>query len=173
MAIGDTGTFTDPKDGKIYNWKVMKDGKKWMVENYSYKSANSVCYDNKESNVADHGRLYPWADVKDACPEGWRFPTKNEWYKLVWAYNTNDFFAIRDHLMKGKDSGFNLTHSGGWYHEGGFGGLGEVSTFWTSEKGGWSQGDGTLRWCFAVTNCASCPDAPEKNKFSCRFMADE
>ncbi|MCG8327383.1 MAG: hypothetical protein MI974_06845 [Chitinophagales bacterium] len=173
MTIGDTGTFTDPKDGQVYHWKVMKDGKKWMTSNYNFKSPQSVCYDHNDANATEHGRLYLWSEVKNACPPGWRIPSQNEWYKLVWAYNTDDFRAIRDHLMKGKDSGFSITHSGFWAFERGFLGIGEDSVFWTSDKGGWEQGEGKLRWCFAVTNCASCPDVPEKNKYSCRFMADE
>ena len=79
-----------------------------MAENLNYKTKNSSCYDNDESNCLKYGRLYPWADAMDSmgsfstngkgcgigincipqypvrgvCPSGWYLPSKDEWSTL-------------------------------------------------------------------------------------------
>jgi len=96
------GTFTDPRDKKVY--KTVKIGKQtWMAENLNYDqgAGNSACYDNKPENCAEYGRLYDWAtamnidvkfneekwggsDVKHngVCPKGWHLPSSKEWKTL-------------------------------------------------------------------------------------------
>lgn len=51
----ESGTFTDTRDNKTYNWKKLGD-LKWMTENLAYKPTGKVlgylAYDNDEANVA-------------------------------------------------------------------------------------------------------------------------
>lgn len=175
MVIGDTGSFTDPKDGQVYQWKVMKDGKKWMVENYKFKAEHSMVYNNDEANADKYGRLYLWSEAMAACPEGWKVPNEHDWYKLVWSYNSEDWKALRL-LMKGGGAGFNLQHSGTWTKEHGFSGLGDISIFLTSIESGSSQTGGVEHARVAITNCVSVAmldgEGDQGHRFSCRFFAD-
>lgn len=82
-SLATNGTFTDSRDGQTYKWIRMKDGKIWMAENLNYRTSNSYCYDNKESNCKQYGRLYTWRVAKNACPEGWQLPTDENWKQLL------------------------------------------------------------------------------------------
>jgi uncharacterized protein (TIGR02145 family) len=96
----ETGTFTDSRDGKSYEWVKIGD-QVWMAENLNYKLAdndvgNDWCYDNDQSNCDTYGHLYDWAavmqgasssksnpsGVKGVCPEGWHVPSDEEWKEL-------------------------------------------------------------------------------------------
>ena len=96
---GETGSFTDTRDGKTYNW--LKIGTQtWMAENLaylprvspSYSSSNMdpyyYVYDYQGTNVTEakttenfktYGVLYNWPAAIDACPSGWHLPNDSEW----------------------------------------------------------------------------------------------
>lgn len=112
-SASGTGSITDYRDGKTY--KTVNIGNQtWMAENLNYDynvgSAKSYCYNNKQSNCEDYGRLYTWAAAIDSaalfsksakgcgigddkcwmmppiqgvCPEGWHVPTSAELQILV------------------------------------------------------------------------------------------
>jgi uncharacterized protein (TIGR02145 family) len=50
-----------------------------MAENMNYKTGNSWCYDNKNSNCDKYGRLYDWETAMNICPSGWHLPSGVEW----------------------------------------------------------------------------------------------
>ena len=80
QAAGDD-SFTDSRDGQDY--RTVQIGKQiWMAENLNYKSANSWCYANKDSNCEIYGRLYTWETARKICPAGWHLPKRNEWFDL-------------------------------------------------------------------------------------------
>jgi uncharacterized protein (TIGR02145 family) len=85
----------------------MPDGRTWMAENLKYKTKSrapkrrkpdkddhhhllemlsenpkagmSQCFKGDEPDCGKYGRLYGWNAAAEACPVGWRLPTKREW----------------------------------------------------------------------------------------------
>lgn len=88
-----TGTFTDSRDGQIYPWVRLKDGKKWMTQNLNYQMSDGLCYDNDHRNCSKFGRLYTWRIAKSVCPNGWRLPTDNDWREMTKQYGGSDIDA--------------------------------------------------------------------------------
>lgn len=105
---GDSGTFTDDRDGNKYKWVRIGDHI-WMAENLKatkYRNGDNIgtttpatlsisgettpkyqwAYDGNKSNVATYGRLYTWyaiTDNRNVCPSGWHIPTDDEWITLI------------------------------------------------------------------------------------------
>lgn len=78
----NTGYFTDARDGQTYRATAIG-GKTWMAQNLNYRTGNSWCYDNKNSNCSGYGRLYDFHTAIKACPSGWHLSTREEWNHLI------------------------------------------------------------------------------------------
>lgn len=127
MAVGDTGTLTDAKDGKVYTWKILNDGRMWMTQNYNYKSPTSICYDNKEANATKYGRMYTRNDAVNNAPAGWRVPTTSEFQDLPYSAKA---------IAVGGESGLNLQFGGGYSNsDNAFYEIEKVGTYWTFSQG--------------------------------------
>jgi uncharacterized protein (TIGR02145 family) len=97
-----TGTFTDSRDGHIYNWAQIGD-QVWMTENLAYKpdqGTGFLAYDNDENNVPVYGYLYTWDLAQTIAPVGWHLPSEQEFRTLV-NYLGGDEAAYKKLLEKG------------------------------------------------------------------------
>jgi uncharacterized protein (TIGR02145 family) len=118
---------TDSRDGKIYKF-VMVGDQFWMAENLNYQTSNSKCYDNNTSNCAKYGRLYTWADAKNACPAGWRLPSDAEWT------------ALENYVGGSSVAGKKLKSTSGWKDNGN----GTDDYGWSALPGGNGHSDGSF-----------------------------
>jgi uncharacterized protein (TIGR02145 family) len=138
----ETGTFTDPRDGKIY--KTVKIGDQWiMAENLAYKpdKGNFWAYDNNDSNIAIYGYLYDWETAMNIAPEGWHLPSRKELFaierKLGAKMNTYHYLEkIYPKLKVGGISGLDMPLGGMRSCNGEFLGLGDKARFWNSDNKG-------------------------------------
>lgn len=112
LNSNETGTFTDTRDGQIYQW-VRINGEKWMVHNLSYqpdakdgyygyeiwneigRDKNYTALNNNNANISKYGYLYTWPaamnfdvlpdtarNIQGVCPSGWHVPAVEDWNKL-------------------------------------------------------------------------------------------
>jgi len=149
---GNSGTFTDTRDGQRYKW--VRIGKQiWMAENLNYSTKDSWCYINKQINCDKYGRLYNWEAAKKACPVGWHLPSDDEWKQLEMtlgmsqseanktAYRgTNEGKKMKSIIGWNKNgngtnsSGFNALPGGYRNSSGSFYGLGNYGGWWSSTE---------------------------------------
>ena len=135
VAFSMAGTLKDSRDGKTY--KTVKIGDQvWMAENLNYKTSESKCYDNKESNCKKYGRLYTWEAAKKACPDGWHLPTDFGGDLLDEIDDGHDSRNLRAGSWDngGDKYGFSALPAGYYYSYGKeFRGLGRTAYFWGSD----------------------------------------
>lgn len=166
VAQSNTDTFTDKRDGNTYT-TINIGNQKWMAENLRYLPKVSMVdygsiydafyyvYDcdcdnissaKENKNYPTYGVLYNWKAAKNACPAGWRLPSKSDWENLVNSLESSqsgsalasksenwENGALRKSEHWGK-SGFNAPPAG--YRDGNnfFADEGKTAYFWSSEQ---------------------------------------
>jgi uncharacterized protein (TIGR02145 family) len=164
----------DARDGRQYR-TVQIGNRTWMAENLNYDAERSWCYGNDESNCGKYGRLYEWKTAMQACPAGWRLPTRGEWVDLVvkagpsiagkklkaksgWDKN------FTDTTCNGTDDyGFSAL-PGGHYEPSEYMNAGYNGYWWTATEGGVSR---------AYSLKISCSDDVSTNRKSGSFFYDD
>jgi uncharacterized protein (TIGR02145 family) len=150
-AQEESGQYTDPRDGKIY--EIVQIGDQiWFAKNMNYTTTNSWWYDNISSNGGKYGRLYRWDDACSACPDGWHLASDDEWQTLEIFLGMNQDEADSTG-MRGEGIATKLKSKTDWHQNGngtdeagftalpggtgdtyGFSGIGEGAYFWTSSS---------------------------------------
>ncbi len=136
---GNTGTFTDPRDGQTY--KTVKIGSQiWMAENLNYEFLDSYCVDDDRENLKKYGRLYTYKSAQVARPDGWHIPSKEEWDKLEKFVADTLFRGDKDYV------GYALKSRSGWeeYEDEGKPGNGSDAFGFGALPAGYRSGDGTF-----------------------------
>jgi uncharacterized protein (TIGR02145 family) len=141
-ASQQTGTFTDPRDGKTY--KTVQIGTQtWMAENLAYKAIGGCwAFFDDQSNVAKYGYLYNWNTTDDACPPNWHLPSDAEWTMLIDSLGGE---LVAGRSMKSNSgwvldnngtntSGFNGLPAGIRNVNGMYGNLGNATIWWSSTQ---------------------------------------
>lgn len=138
-----SGTFTDPRDGKVYKW--VKIGKQtWMAENLSATKYNdgtpipnvtsdsewaglitgAYCwFNNNQFNYGNiYGALYNWYAVGTGklAPKGWHIPSLDEWVTLM---NYLGGYETAGGKLKERGTTHWLSPNEGATNESGFNGL--------------------------------------------------
>ena len=139
------GNLADERDGQEY--KTINIGNiNIMAENLRYMTGDAVYYDNDPGNGKVYGLLYKWETALEACPAGWRLPTRNE-YDMIREYLGGEYVAGGKLKKSGteywlspneygtNETGFSAVGAGG-YLPGhlDFYGIHESATFWTQTE---------------------------------------
>jgi len=98
--------FRDPRDGQRY--PIVKIGSLyWMAANLNYTTVGSKCHLNDPSNCQKYGRIYYWPSAnRDACPNGWRLPSADEYESIMFiaaGKRTASIFLSNTGWKKGKN----------------------------------------------------------------------
>ena len=113
---GGTGTFTDPRDGQVYN--IVDIGSQtWFAENLNYETTDSWWYDNSSANGDIYGRLYTWEAALTACPTGWHLPSDDEWKIMEIGLGMSSSEASSAG-WRGTDEGKKMKSTSGWFNNG-------------------------------------------------------
>jgi uncharacterized protein (TIGR02145 family) len=89
QRLVSTAQIKDPRDGKVYP-TVRIGSKRWITRNLSYDVQGSICKDKQERNCNSEGRLYTRTAASQACPQGWRLSTRQDWLDLMDALGEGD-----------------------------------------------------------------------------------
>jgi uncharacterized protein (TIGR02145 family) len=163
FVMPKSGTFTDPRDSKVYPW-VRVGGQIWMAENLAYLPSVNPSNDGSTStaryyvygyegtsvsaakataNFTTYGALYNYPASLTACPSGWHMPTHAEWAAFT-DYLTNNGFGYGG---SGSDIGKSLASTSGWTSGATAGTIGNNqagnnSTGFSARPGGYRYKDG-------------------------------
>ena len=137
-VYGNCGQFVDHRDDKTYKWTKIGSQKIWMAENISYKSLESICYNNSDSLCNQNGRLYKYTEALYVCPAGWSLPEYSDWNELKSLVGANDYGSYKllsKIYYNGTDEyGFNgiLAGANNIRMTNGFGNIGRVGGWWVT-----------------------------------------
>ena len=159
-----------------HDWVNVVYSKTWMKENLKYDTEGSYCYKNTATNCDKYGKLYTWDAAKNACPDGWHLPSKEEWedlFKSIGGIGSAGT-TLKDSLVwNGMDLyGFSALPGGEFISNvSDYRYIGDNGAFWTSDADGKSNAYGVF---FATDVNKAVIEVHSKNDlFSVRCIKDE
>ena len=159
-----------------HDWVNVVYSKTWMKENLKYDTEGSYCYKNTATNCDKYGKLYTWDAAKNACPDGWHLPSKEEWedlFKSIGGIGSAGT-TLKDSLVwNGMDLyGFSALPGGEFISNvSDYRCIGDNGAFWTSDADGKSNAYGVF---FATDVNKAVIEVHSKNDlFSVRCIKDE
>lgn len=176
-AAPEKGTMVDSRDGKTYK-TVQIGSQTWMAENLNFETKDSYCYGKTLSNCAKYGRLYTWADAKEACPSGWHLPDDDE-FTILFSTVGGKIVAAKmlkstsgwDEGGNGSDEfGFSALPAGTRSDDGGHAHQGVGAFFWTSIEDDSEEAYSMyLRYDYSIAGMTT---SNKHNAHSVRCLAD-
>ena len=142
ISLGDTSSFTDIRDGKMYH--TVKIGSQWwMAENFDLEvGGDNYCYDYDIANCVKFGRLYNINDAVNLAPPGWHLPSDKEWRQMEAYLGIHEENRFKQGfrggnagllLREGGSTGFDAKFCGYMYlYYSSFTGMGLQCWYWTS-----------------------------------------
>lgn len=142
--------YLDIRDSRTYRTVKIGD-QEWFAENLRYHSAGAYLYGNSSTYLKPYGFLYTWEAAKEAVPNGFRLPTREDFAKLAdYVKKTTGVeagTALKSNTEHWRNSGllgdkipgldlvnFNALPSGVKNSFNVFGYLGNYSYFWTADE---------------------------------------
>ena len=118
---------------EFYTYKTVKiNGKIWMAENLKYRLSKKKFDKNSKSklsvDVQLYGEFYTWEEAINACPEGWRLATKNDFKSIIKNDEMQSYWA----LINGGEIGFNALLLG--YKESKYDDFLSGAHFWAADE---------------------------------------
>ena len=91
-----TGSVVDARDGRSYDY-VTLGGLDWFSQNLAWQGTG-VPFQASKATAPMFGSFYTWKEAveEEACPAGWRVPTREDWESLSAAMNDGqplDFYG--------------------------------------------------------------------------------
>ena len=72
-------SFKDPRDGRVYPTETDSAGRVWFSEDLNHVESSSVQHVDGDSTFS----IYSYNQAMNACPDGWRLPTRAEMRMLL------------------------------------------------------------------------------------------
>ena len=83
LVNGQTGLYTDLRDGQVYK-TIDVAGKRWFRENLRFQTQRSFCSQYSNDSLACRtGNYYYNSELGTICPGGWHVATIPEWESYI------------------------------------------------------------------------------------------
>lgn len=78
----DLNSFTDSRDGQVYALYTDQAGKKWFLDDLNHADGASLVQPDGDGFFS----MYSWNKAMNACPPGFRLPTRGDYKRLIDQY---------------------------------------------------------------------------------------
>ncbi|MGF1566374.1 MAG: FISUMP domain-containing protein [Flavobacteriales bacterium] len=84
--VDDSNTFKDSRDQKAYTLTTDAGGRVWFASDLNHLESATVKHSANGVEMA----MYNWNDAMNACPEGWRLPTRADFRNMLDQFPDSD-----------------------------------------------------------------------------------